>query len=1529
MKKVGHMLGLATDEPEVDLAQVMDILTEHEGDAEEGLSNSRALLQTYDSVGWVQRSGIVTSVDEKGFAYVDHKHNLVLANCPPELRKGSHVTYVGYRQSADEDWTITKVLFVENELWHDEDEEKTVNTESATPDVNKELDTMLKNLVGRVHERKGREVTVEPDMVTFNLDSVSTDFIPIVGDWVEMEAVVHAEVDDLEMAKVGTSIVLKVNRVSPLRSKVCVGRVTHWDQKICFGTIRSEIFFGKDTLDFGYIPSVGDQVVVDAIESNQCGFVWRALKVVAIQRSKLPFGQNQATEDELNALLADKESVIISRDCSFGTMKIGDEKSIAIRVMNSGDKDHWITKSEFRSPSQINLMSPQNHNNLHLPPGKSLMFRFKARASFIGRSSSLFVWTFESFKIGRNLEVNIKSDIMDSCMQDDEEVTIALGWNNYIKKTVGQDMLDSILGSYNKGAVLPGVRPVKNPSFMPVRLGNFGLPRKLLNIFINEGDINFGHGENRLALSHLKEEYPCLNEALNPTSYSERLHTLLFLEELENIYRLNQFNIERGFFRHAGKFLSLCVEGLAEKRPSLIVGDRVIATPYCNNDKRGSKTYNEGYIHKVQHNEILIQFNEQFHQTFSGEYKIKFEMSRGNFVKCHQAVRLVRDCLKADWLFPTCVNYKPAQIHVTEESYYHFQNNEIMSVNEEASSDGNHEVKNVGVQGSENNELTSDTIDNDKEHCMNIPQDLQNGNVNSRLNNDTNMEKIVNDLNKTCIEKEECLSISSSQLIPFSDENCNTKKVKKRLEDQSINFKKVEPNDSAICIVTEEGEEIKKVNQSLYNRDNVIADSTNKNCATDSDTVNEKVQLVFDHLKNTLSENILCEKNVEENIEPLEKTKTVEEVERFSSCIADNKVRRKSSADKTSTTSPLDKGLNQSNMSGRMKAEHNSRRCVEEVERFSYGENSKVRKSVSGRTSTASSSDNDRNQNNMVARRDRMETKQNNRSVEDAKRWSHDKNNRVRKSFSDNVSTTCSCDNNMSQRNMINRGGRRSSTRNSTAGHNKRSKMRFWFDEESEDDAVVYETQKRKIQWFNSSLNHYQKEAVRNVLKGEARPLPYVIFGPPGTGKTITLVETILQIYHLLPDSRLLIATPSNSSSDLISERLLSSNLLIPGTLTRLVGFNYMQEGRLPVSLLPYCAVASMSEVEHNNAQNMIIGRNRITVGTCNTLGILYNAGFPKGHFTHVIIDEAGQGTEPELLIPLSFINAKHGQSVLAGDPNQLGPVILSHYAKELGLGESFLVRLLHTSPYQKDSAGFPETHGYNPHLVTLLINNYRSLPEILKLPSSLFYNDLLVPQVNDKDSKEATVLKRVCTAICLPITRRDGRPPSAILFHGMHGQDLQTEESPSWFNPTEIAQAVMYLQGLYDGGLTPDECGILTPYNKQAAKIRQTIDLVGMVAPKVGSVEEFQGQERMAIIMSAVRCSRQYVSQDIRNNMGFVACPRRLNVALTRARALLIIIGDPHLLVTDVYWKSVLEYCVKNDAYRGCDLPYSLCDDD
>jgi superfamily I DNA and/or RNA helicase len=100
------------------------------------------------------------------------------------------------------------------------------------------------------------------------------------------------------------------------------------------------------------------------------------------------------------------------------------------------------------------------------------------------------------------------------------------------------------------------------------------------------------------------------------------------------------------------------------------------------------------------------------------------------------------------------------------------------------------------------------------------------------------------------------------------------------------------------------------------------------------------------------------------------------------------------------------------------------------------------------------------------------------------------------------------------------------------------------------------------------------------------------------------------------------------------------------------------------------------------------------------------------------------------------------------------------------------------------------------------------------------------------------------------------------------------------------------------------------------------------MKLPKISSVEGFQGQERKVIILSTVRSCNALVDEDIKHALGFVASPRRLNVAITRARALLIILGNPELLTLDPYWRSVLIYCTDRGAYTGCNfLPSCITD--
>ncbi|KAI8503649.1 hypothetical protein Bbelb_186200 [Branchiostoma belcheri] len=473
-----------------------------------------------------------------------------------------------------------------------------------------------------------------------------------------------------------------------------------------------------------------------------------------------------------------------------------------------------------------------------------------------------------------------------------------------------------------------------------------------------------------------------------------------------------------------------------------------------------------------------------------------------------------------------------------------------------------------------------------------------------------------------------------------------------------------------------------------------------------------------------------------------------------------------------------------------------------------------------------------------------------------------------------------------------------------------------------------------------------------------------------GTGKTVTLVEAILQVFHTLPYSRIIACTPSNSAADLLAERLHHSGQVKQADMVRLNAFQRVQE--VPESIERYCMDGDQLEQ---------VSRRRIIVATCSTAGLLYSLGLRAGHFTHVFVDEAGQATEPECLIPVGLCAGVQSQVVLAGDPMQLGPVLQSHLAKDLGLGQSLLERLMTRGPYLRDNNKFSQHGAYNPllrgkqvwrpsangyssaifhHLqhnqghsfklestdildrearwwqrgvkeaiyermynptlnregglrVTKLVCNYRSHPALLKLPSELFYHGDLFTLADPSLTRQLENWEG------LPCK---GRP---IIFHGTEGEDMREGSSPSWFNPVEAVQVLRYTQLLLGGCVKQSDLGIITPYRKQVEKLRLLLGSVGLDEVKVGSVEEFQGQERLIIIISTVRSTTNMLKHDTLHTLGFLSNPKRFNVSVTRAQALLIMVGNPHVLGQDPYWLSMLQYCVDQGAYTGCSLPSTV----
>eukprot|EP00062_Callorhinchus_milii_P006769 gi/632947662/ref/XP_007889162.1/ PREDICTED: putative helicase Mov10l1 isoform X2 [Callorhinchus milii] len=448
-------------------------------------------------------------------------------------------------------------------------------------------------------------------------------------------------------------------------------------------------------------------------------------------------------------------------------------------------------------------------------------------------------------------------------------------------------------------------------------------------------------------------------------------------------------------------------------------------------------------------------------------------------------------------------------------------------------------------------------------------------------------------------------------------------------------------------------------------------------------------------------------------------------------------------------------------------------------------------------------------------------------------------------------------------------------------------------------------SKRQECEFFNSLLNESQKCAVQRILRGECRPTPYILYGPPGTGKTVTIIEAILQIHHTLPHSRILAATPSNSAADLLCVRLHESNMLKQGDLVR-VNASCRAEETIPEIVQLY---------SKGGEDLWEASRHRIIISTCTTAGLFFQIGLRTGHFTHVFVDESGQASEPECLIPLLLVSEKDGQIVIVGDPKQLGPVMRSKIASVYGLPISFLERLMARPVYSRDE-GFSAFGSYNPLLVTKLNKNYRSHSSLLKLPSELFYHKDL------KMCADQSVVNSFCNWEKLP---KKGFP---LIFHGLRGAEMREGSNPSWFNPKEAVQVMRYcclLAKNYTSPVKQSDIGVIAAYHKQVQKIRILLRSGNLSEIKVGSVEEFQGREYLVIIVSTIRSSEDNMSEDARYVLGFLSSPKRFNVAITRAKALLIVVGNPHILIKDPCWSALLEYCVVNNAYVGCDLPQEL----
>ncbi|CAG8615958.1 14546_t:CDS:2 [Acaulospora morrowiae] len=436
--------------------------------------------------------------------------------------------------------------------------------------------------------------------------------------------------------------------------------------------------------------------------------------------------------------------------------------------------------------------------------------------------------------------------------------------------------------------------------------------------------------------------------------------------------------------------------------------------------------------------------------------------------------------------------------------------------------------------------------------------------------------------------------------------------------------------------------------------------------------------------------------------------------------------------------------------------------------------------------------------------------------------------------------------------------------------------------------------QKNSFETINKTIenNIYQMRAVVLIKQELYHPAPFIVFGPPGTGKSVTIVEAMKQLLNEEKGNvKILVCAPSNSAADILLKKL--STTLLPDKVARInaacrdIENVYTDEG-----LRRYCKDLDLKSFENH----------KIIVSTCATAGSIHALGGGK-RYTHIFIDEAGQAMEPEVMTALQNAS-KETKIILAGDPRQLGPIVNSSIAKRLGLGKSLIERLVNmeNGPYD-----FSETCNYGVKLRM----NYRSHQEILRVPNELFYENEL-KACGDKSITHSLVNSSALHKKNYPIK-----------FVSVYGQDLREGHSPSWFNIEEAAEILKIVQELVEkDNVRKEDIGIITPYCKQVEKIKTLMEDNNFEGLDIGTVENFQGRERLVIIISTVRSTPKNLEHDGKFRLGFLNEPKRFCVAVTRARAFMAVVGNPNLLFSDEYWKRWLKEVNIRGGYVGEPFP-------
>ena len=448
---------------------------------------------------------------------------------------------------------------------------------------------------------------------------------------------------------------------------------------------------------------------------------------------------------------------------------------------------------------------------------------------------------------------------------------------------------------------------------------------------------------------------------------------------------------------------------------------------------------------------------------------------------------------------------------------------------------------------------------------------------------------------------------------------------------------------------------------------------------------------------------------------------------------------------------------------------------------------------------------------------------------------------------------------------------------------------------------------------FFSSLNESQQQAVRNAITAEDIA---VIHGPPGTGKTTTLIEFVRQA--VARNERVLATAPSNTAVDNLLEQLVAVGTNVvrighPARVAERLRSNcldvmvenhenmrwvrqlmndaeslYRKIGKHTRAKPAQGARREMREeakqlkqearrLERQAVKDVLDQADVICATTTFDSDILDDRVFDSA-----IIDEACQSTEPGCWQPTLFAH----RLIFAGDHQQLPPTVISTDAAREGFSMSMLESVVAK---------------YGDTVTTQLTVQYRMHHHIMDFSNREFYNGSL-----DSHASVATHLLKDLDSV-----DDDTISNTAVTFVDTAGANWNDEIEPdgqSKRNTKEADYVVRIARRLMQIGVDANDIAVIAPYAAQVRLLRQRMDCQGI---EVDTVDGFQGREKEVVIISLVR-------SNTKGEIGFLADRRRMNVAMTRARRKLFIVGDSATLGGNEFFLRLLEYFESIGAYHS-----------